>query len=1827
MARFKPETNGKEFEQDWKYLVLTLMRIAALRFFGCFATKTRRQPAAACSAILGLALAVSIATVHAQAVSTTTVQGTVYLANGQPGAGTLVVSWPAFTTAAGQVIVADSTTETIAPDGFVSVNLTPNVGATPAGEYYTAVFYMSDGSTNTQYWVVPAAPQATLAQVQSQVIPAVQAVQTVSKSYVDQSIGELTQSLLTASGGNLSGPLYLNGDPTQPSQAADKHYVDTQVATALPLSGGTLSGSLSAMQIGAVYQADQFPGVDFAAKLQACLSTLDQTHGGTCDARNLTGDQTMGSNLTISTANTSVLLPCATIATSNQIVVTAGTRNVALHGCALRGGSVTSGSQGGTVFAYSGNGALVQVGDPTYSLDTPGFHMDNLVINTTGASNPGAQGLVAYRTQELDLESLYLLGNPNQQGITLDGTGNYTGGTFLDDQFTGFGAAVNAIGHQASNPATTDWMNASEFIRLHIDCPTNNGSPISGTFGINLQQGDGNTITGGDVEGCATALHLGPNAQNNTIVGLRNENSTYQIVADAGSAYNSWITGGTMFTGKVTDAGTRNSFLDTFHRSFNGLNGDWYGSQQDATVTNHFRLGIGNGNERGLLNRYQTDSGYRWTTGLSDASAGEQFYQVLDELNNVYRLSIGQFNTGQSSTNDQTVVNSAGTGAVVLNGSNNAGTGGVIIGSGGPGETTVATISNAGNAQFNGTLQVNGTSQSAGTMTVRNNTDAEVDYYLWPGLTASQKGSFTYKDWNGNSQWYLVKDASNNWALNSATGGLDTFKAYQSTNSGDTYIDTSNSSGHIRLNYETGAGAETDIYSGSAAALDAAFLGPTSIKFPGIAASSGHSCLQVDSSGYLSNTGTACGSGGASGTISSGSSGQIAYYTANGTTVGGMTAVPVAAGGTGAGSAVAALQNLGGLPTTGGTLSGPLTAPALNGPLTGNVTTSTSPWADIRAYGATIDGATDIGASLNAAIAAQCPSRTTGAGGISCTVLLPCGGKGCFLANGSAITQSGWAGILKLKLQGQLTLGSTLVLPDMTSLTGDGGCTNAQFLSSDASACVNGPNVGGTIGTPVTTTGSAVTFTPAFSQGTISNMPVNSAITVAGLETCTMSASRASSGTVTFTSSACTDSSGHSIGMRIPTAEIVNISNCSDSSFNGTGDAVVSSDFPAGVISILTTNATQGTATGCSVVGFNSDSFETVRITNVSGSVATATFAHAHAPTDQWGMVAIAPPTGTYGHHDIQQITVSAQGAAYWGDSIAVLNFSNDGFGAIGRLTSVPFELDGSWWGQIKNSVFETNGVLSCHTGCGQPGYPYSIRLSQDAKRNNGIAGSFMSLSDATIYGGVEIDGNGMPNSNCCLFPMNMRDIVFEHPAGAAVMIDNRQTLGGGGGQILGDNWLPQDNFLGNPWYYLGYTDANYYPNLTADLGRITTVQAIVNLTNKYFSGELKSSGMLTYAPLPTGRGVPPGVLFNNGIGEFEYRGEGASLGPSVIPYPTLPVATNPSCSGCSTVTGPDGTQDAFQVPGGGTVQVTVGSQTLSTSPGDRFLVGAWYYQPQGSGPQGFWGGTSPFALVSTADTWVNSLQCCGAAAVDGFDMKLNGDWWHPIVAEFTVATGNSTAHAISFNLTGSTSSAYTNDFYNWFWIYIPASANIPEAEVERWRQQLLHGAVPQNFSGVGVAASTVPIAVPNYNVLNPSTGAYAPFASSNLGDWSNGTPLNGQVPVYNSATGKWTPGANGGGATNIQITTGTTTIPANSCLPTNSTYYTAAMSGLATTSVVTGPTPTSDVNGVTGFNQAGPTLYFVMKPAANTLNWQLCNNTSSSITPSASITWNVGAR
>jgi hypothetical protein len=602
----------------------------------------------------------------------------------------------------------------------------------------------------------------------------------------------------------------------------------------LNASVNDFAGELSAKEVGASWQVDQFSGSDVGVKIAACLAGLSTTYGGVCDARNFAGTVTMASTLNLNVPNATVLLPCATISTSAQIVVPVGARNVTLKGCGLRGASGASGSQGGTVLLYSGPAAALQVGDATYAADTMGFHLDDVVINTTGSTAATTQAVVAYRTQEMDLESLYLLGNSNQTGMTIDGTGNYAGGTFYDVAFNGWQTAVNGIGHQVANPATTDWMNASTFIRLHIDCPTSGGSPIAGTYGINLQQGDGNTFTGGDVEGCATALHLGANAQNNTIVGLRNENSSSQVVADAGSAYNSWVTGGTMFTGALTDNGSRNSFLDAFHRTFNGVKGDWYASQIDSTVTNHLRLGTGAGNVRGLLWESQVDVGttgsqYNWLWGLTDGASGQSNWIIQDLINNSIRLQVQENNTAG---NNSTAINGTGTGNVCFQCSGNAGTGGVAFSSGGSTPMTVATINGAGNAQFVGSLQVGGVTTLGASSTVKNQADSEIDSTLWAGLTAAQKESFVYKDWNGNSQWYMVKDAGNNWALNSAIDNTDHFKAYQS---GETMLN-SNGTGYVSVNREAGSGTGGFVlFSGGSSPVQVA---------------------KVDSSGDIANSGT-----------------------------------------------------------------------------------------------------------------------------------------------------------------------------------------------------------------------------------------------------------------------------------------------------------------------------------------------------------------------------------------------------------------------------------------------------------------------------------------------------------------------------------------------------------------------------------------------------------------------------------------------------------------------------------------------------------------------------------------------------------------------------------------------------------------------------------------------------------------------------------------------------------------------------------------------------------------------------------------------------------
>src|SRR5579863_2482842 len=171
---------------------------------------------------------------HAQtvpAIPTTQVSDTVYMADGTAASGTVLISWPAFSTWAGASVPAGSTSVTIGTAGALSVRLVPNAGSTPMGSYYTVVYHLADGSVTREYWVVPASTgTVAVSAIKSTVLPASVAMQTVSKSYVDTAIAAaVTGAPLTSSpyvlttGDTMTGPLVLPADPTSPLQASDKN--------------------------------------------------------------------------------------------------------------------------------------------------------------------------------------------------------------------------------------------------------------------------------------------------------------------------------------------------------------------------------------------------------------------------------------------------------------------------------------------------------------------------------------------------------------------------------------------------------------------------------------------------------------------------------------------------------------------------------------------------------------------------------------------------------------------------------------------------------------------------------------------------------------------------------------------------------------------------------------------------------------------------------------------------------------------------------------------------------------------------------------------------------------------------------------------------------------------------------------------------------------------------------------------------------------------------------------------------------------------------------------------------------------------------------------------------------------------------------------------------------------------------------------------------------------------------------------------------------------------------------------------------------------------
>jgi hypothetical protein len=135
-----------------------------------------------------LLLLVPLAMSQAQGPATTTIQDIVYRADGTPAGGTLLISWPVFSTAAGQAVAAGTKSVTLGTGGTLSTALVPNIGATPAGTFYTVVYQLNDGTVKTEFWVVPTSSPTTIAAMRTTPGSGTSAAALATQQYVNAAL-------------------------------------------------------------------------------------------------------------------------------------------------------------------------------------------------------------------------------------------------------------------------------------------------------------------------------------------------------------------------------------------------------------------------------------------------------------------------------------------------------------------------------------------------------------------------------------------------------------------------------------------------------------------------------------------------------------------------------------------------------------------------------------------------------------------------------------------------------------------------------------------------------------------------------------------------------------------------------------------------------------------------------------------------------------------------------------------------------------------------------------------------------------------------------------------------------------------------------------------------------------------------------------------------------------------------------------------------------------------------------------------------------------------------------------------------------------------------------------------------------------------------------------------------------------------------------------------------------------------------------------------------------------------------------------------------------
>ncbi len=158
-------------------------------------------------------------------ISLTQITDTVYDADGSKAQGSLLISWPAFTTATQNVVAAGSLTVQLGANGLFNASLAPTTGSTPTGVYYRVVYQLSSGTSKEEYWAVPATSNTTISAVRAKLVPTTTAVQFMTRDVADSSYVHVNDNQ-TVGGVKAFSRSPTVPDPQKPTDVANKEYVD-----------------------------------------------------------------------------------------------------------------------------------------------------------------------------------------------------------------------------------------------------------------------------------------------------------------------------------------------------------------------------------------------------------------------------------------------------------------------------------------------------------------------------------------------------------------------------------------------------------------------------------------------------------------------------------------------------------------------------------------------------------------------------------------------------------------------------------------------------------------------------------------------------------------------------------------------------------------------------------------------------------------------------------------------------------------------------------------------------------------------------------------------------------------------------------------------------------------------------------------------------------------------------------------------------------------------------------------------------------------------------------------------------------------------------------------------------------------------------------------------------------------------------------------------------------------------------------------------------------------------------------------------------------------